>query len=152
MGTVGGDWGWLRKGAGGGGSLLDVTRHTFVHAVVSTGRLVVLKPKKCPPAPKVPAKPPKPPTASKPGREPSSPTPASSSGGPASAFICLLQSPKAFLVAWPGSWLSAQRRLASPQQVRGLEWGWRWESMQEGLHRHVTCAVTQDLTLRRART
>lgn len=66
MGTVGGDWGWLRKGAGGGGSLLDVTRHTFVHAVLPSGRLVILKPKKCPPAPKVPAKPPKPPTASKP--------------------------------------------------------------------------------------
>lgn len=34
--------------------------------VLSAGRLVVLKPKKCPPAPKVQAKPPKPPTASKP--------------------------------------------------------------------------------------
>nr|XP_019599600.1 PREDICTED: signal-transducing adaptor protein 2 isoform X3 [Rhinolophus sinicus] len=34
--------------------------------VLSAGRLVVLKPKKCPPAPKVQAKPPKPPTALKP--------------------------------------------------------------------------------------
>ncbi|XP_032989407.1 signal-transducing adaptor protein 2 isoform X2 [Rhinolophus ferrumequinum] len=45
----------------------DATAADYVNGdVLSTGRLMVLKPKKCPPAPKVQAKPPKPPTVPKP--------------------------------------------------------------------------------------
>lgn len=55
--------------------MAGLTGDTFVHEVPSTGGLIVLKPKKCPAAPKVQAKPPKPPTAPKPGRGASTPTP-----------------------------------------------------------------------------